>query len=193
MDISRGITGYFSGITPLSGGKDAFRQRDVANPETCGTIFHLTPENNADDVRNIRVSISEDTFFAVMQVEDDVVVPPAQTDTPPADEGLAPAKRSAKDEFLEWMNMTPEERLFLSMLQKRGLTKEEFEALPPEKQKQILEEIQQEIRLAESNKIAEEMEESTAPATIAVASTPHALIKKYGLMDIEPPELEQFI
>ncbi len=52
----------------------------------------------------------------------------------------------ATQEFLDFMDKTPEERMFESMLRDRGLTPEEFAALPPEEQRKILSEIQEEIR-----------------------------------------------
>jgi len=48
----------------------------------------------------------------------------------------------AEQAFLDYMNMTPEERLFIAMLKEEGLTKEEFDALPPEEQAEIAEKVQ---------------------------------------------------
>lgn len=60
--------------------------------------------------------------------------------------GEAIGQQSARDAFLEFMNMSWEERYFSLLLAQKGLTKEEFEALPPEEKQEILEEIEQEIK-----------------------------------------------
>jgi len=54
--------------------------------------------------------------------------------------------QAAIDAFRKVMDMTPEERLFELLLKKRGLTKEELDALPPEEREKIIAEIKEEIR-----------------------------------------------
>lgn len=46
---------------------------------------------------------------------------------------------TAREEFLKYMNMTPEERFFESFLKREGLSQEAFESLPPEKQEALME------------------------------------------------------
>ncbi len=71
----------------------------------------------------------------------------ANDNTQPAetDESLAVA------EFLEYMEMTPEEKYFDMFLKEEGLTQEEYDALPPEDKAEITEKIQ--------NRIEEKMKE----------------------------------
>ncbi len=54
--------------------------------------------------------------------------------------------KTAVEEFREYMDMTPEEKMFMAMLSKRGYTKEEYEALPAEEKLKLEKEIQEEIR-----------------------------------------------
>ena len=51
------------------------------------------------------------------------------------------AKTNAVEEFLEFMEMSPEERYIAQALAAKGYTQEEFEALPPEEQEELLDEI----------------------------------------------------
>lgn len=62
------------------------------------------------------------------------------------------ASAAARQEFLAYMEKTPEERYFEAFLTARGLTKEELDAMPPKDREKILEEIQEEIE----RKIAED-------------------------------------
>lgn len=55
--------------------------------------------------------------------------------------------KSAREQFLEYMEMTPEQRLFYAFVKnKEGLSKEEFEALPSDEQERIKQEIEKEIK-----------------------------------------------
>ncbi|WP_413794360.1 MULTISPECIES: hypothetical protein [unclassified Pseudomonas] len=53
---------------------------------------------------------------------------------------------SATAEFKDYMSKTPEERLRDSILEEMGITEEEFEAMPPEKQMAISQEIAQRMQ-----------------------------------------------
>lgn len=68
----------------------------------------------------------------------------------------ASAEQTTEEKFLEFMELTPEERYFDMFLKERGMTQEEFDALPPEQQEKIAEEIRQEIR--------EKVEQDALPA-----------------------------
>jgi hypothetical protein len=61
--------------------------------------------------------------------------------------------KSAVDAFREYMDMTPEERLFVSMLAKHGYTKEQYEALPEDEKLKLEKQIQEEIRTQHEQKI----------------------------------------
>lgn len=52
---------------------------------------------------------------------------------------------SAEQWFMDYQKKTPEEKLFEAILRDLGLTKEEYEALPPEQRKEIDEKIQEEM------------------------------------------------
>jgi hypothetical protein len=63
---------------------------------------------------------------------------------------------SATDEFKDYMSKTPEQRMRDSILQEMGLTEEEVQQMPPEKQQAIAKEItdrmQDKIKLAQAEK-----------------------------------------
>jgi len=61
---------------------------------------------------------------------------------------------SATAEFKDYMSKTPEERLRDSILKEMGITEEEYEAMPPEKQ------------LAVSQEIAQRMQDKSAIAQV---------------------------
>ena len=54
--------------------------------------------------------------------------------------------KSVREEFLEYAQMTPAERMEAALLSEMGLTKEEFEAMSPEAKKAIAEEIRERIK-----------------------------------------------
>ena len=57
----------------------------------------------------------------------------------------SPAKTAAQ-QFEQWANMTPAQRLHAEMLAKLGLTEDQFKALPPAQQQKINDEIAQMIK-----------------------------------------------
>lgn len=54
--------------------------------------------------------------------------------------------KSAAEEFLEYMAMTPEERYFDAFLKRHNLTQEAFDALPPEDKEDLLSEFEEELK-----------------------------------------------
>ena len=56
-------------------------------------------------------------------------------------------KRDAAKEFLEFMTMTPAERMQYMWLKQHGISKEEFEAMSPEEKQKILDKIREEVKL----------------------------------------------
>ncbi|VVQ03966.1 hypothetical protein PS918_04454 [Pseudomonas fluorescens] len=73
---------------------------------------------------------------------------------------------SATSEFQEYMSKTPEQRLRDAILQEMGLTQEEVDQMPPEKQQAIGEEIaermQQKAEIAKAEKAQENGNQDTA-------------------------------
>ncbi|SDR82917.1 hypothetical protein [Bradyrhizobium canariense] len=53
---------------------------------------------------------------------------------------------SAVQQFLEYANMTPAQRMFASMLNKLGLTQDQFNAMSPADQQKVEQKIQQMIK-----------------------------------------------
>lgn len=56
--------------------------------------------------------------------------------------------------FMDYMDKTPEQRLFEAILRDKGLTPEEFEALPPEERLKVEQEIQEEMKEKTLNEIS---------------------------------------
>lgn len=57
----------------------------------------------------------------------------------------AGASESPAEAFFQHVRKTPAEQMMEAMLKRRGLTQEEFQALPPEERQAIMEEIKKEI------------------------------------------------
>lgn len=58
--------------------------------------------------------------------------------------------KSSKDpvkEFLDYMSMTPGERMLYAWLKQKGISKEEFDAYPPEKKQKLMDEMRREIEM----------------------------------------------
>jgi hypothetical protein len=76
---------------------------------------------------------------------------------------------SATAEFKDYMSKTPEERLRDSILEEMGITEEEFEAMPPEKQMAVSQEIAQRMQdksaMAQVEKAQESRKGDKASAT----------------------------
>jgi uncharacterized protein YdeI (YjbR/CyaY-like superfamily) len=68
---------------------------------------------------------------------------------------------SATAEFKEYMSKTPEQRLRDSILEEMGISQEEFEAMPPEKQ------------MAVSQEIAQRMQDKSAVAQVEKTQASH--------------------
>lgn len=53
---------------------------------------------------------------------------------------------AAAQELQEWLDMSPEERLFFTVLASMGISKEEFEAMSPEDQSRITHKVQESLK-----------------------------------------------
>lgn len=73
-----------------------------------------------------------------------------------ATDATTASAKSATDDFKDYMNKTPEQRLRDSILQSMGLTEDDIKAMPPEKQlaigKEIAERLQDKMKLAQAEK-----------------------------------------
>ncbi|KQZ93312.1 MULTISPECIES: hypothetical protein [unclassified Pseudomonas] len=95
-----------------------------------------------------KVSDNVDEAFAKTRVNLQAVYAPLPDDIKDRFKG-----GSATDEFKDYMSKTPEQRLRDAILQEMGLTQEEVDAMPPEKQQAIGEEIAQ--RMEDKRKMAQ--------------------------------------
>lgn len=96
----------------------------------------------------------------------------AQAETPePALEAAPPAGPSARENFLSWMAMGPEERYVTMILARKGYTREEFQALPADEQEKIMREVREEIRRKAEEEVSDG-QETDVPATNAASVPP---------------------
>ena len=92
-----------------------------------------------------------------------------QTVASPAAEETTTLGGSATAEFKDYMSKTPEERLRDSILEEMGITEEEFEAMPPQKQMAVSQEIAQSMQdksaIAQVEKAQQSRTDDKASAT----------------------------
>ncbi len=73
---------------------------------------------------------------------------------------VASTTRSDKDpvkEFLDYMNMSPGERMLYAWLKQKGISKEEFDSMPAEKKQKLIDEMKREIEMKVKQKAEAEM------------------------------------
>jgi len=76
-----------------------------------------------------------------------------KAEEPDIEDERSASGKTAREEFREYMEMTPEERFFVAMLKKKGYTKEEYEALPPEEKQKLQKEIEEDARNRTEQKV----------------------------------------
>lgn len=96
-------------------------------------------------VEALQKAAQAQTTFAAQQMAQasDVIADPA--DEAQASDGAESGASDPVKKFLEYMQMTPEERYYEAILREKGLTKEQLAALPPEERERIEREIKEEI------------------------------------------------
>jgi hypothetical protein len=95
----------------------------------------------------------------------------------------APPGPSARETFLSWMAMGPEERYVTMILARKGYTREEFQALPADEQEKIMREVREEIRRKTEEEAAEGQSAEAPSMTIsAPATAPEAARASSGEM-----------
>jgi hypothetical protein len=112
-----------------------------------------------------KVSDNVDEAFAKTRVNLQAVYAPLPDDV----KDRIGTKGSATDDFKDYMSKTPEQRMRDAILEEMGLTQEEVDAMPPEKQQAIGEEIAQ--RMEDKMKMAkaeEANERNNKPGAEAV-------------------------
>jgi hypothetical protein len=82
-----------------------------------------------------------ETLYQAQQAAQDAAHAAAEA----AEAGAGTDESDAVRDFLEFMALTPEERMFEAVLREMGLTREELAALPPEERQKIEQEIREKI------------------------------------------------
>lgn len=93
---------------------------------------------------------------------------------------------SARENFLSWMAMGPEERYVTMILARKGYTREEFQALPADEQEKIMREVREEIRRKAEEEVADGQETEASAVTAASAAPPppdHATASRREMAD----------
>jgi hypothetical protein len=105
--------------------------------EQIGT--HVNKENNASyDALSSTPQMSDEVKSALIESQYDLV-DTASVEKPKEDNG-------AKEEFLDYMNKTPEQRMRANILSKMGYTEEQLAALPDDERKKIEDKIKEMIK-----------------------------------------------
>lgn len=101
------------------------------------------------------------------------------------------AGSSAVDDFLAFINQTPEEIMFDMMLAEEGLTREEFDALPPEQKQDIIDKIMAKIKDRTEQEIAESMANGQVGAEQAANDL--ATVGTVNFRNMSPDELRETV
>lgn len=143
---------------------------DGPAPVVAETTAEQKPQSQG--VQQVTVLLSNETIAAVYEASNNI----GSTDTR-LDAGLPEEKTSgqiAKEKFLEYMSLSPQELFFKLKLEAKlkdlGMTMEEFEALPPEEQNKILEEVKREIEEEARKKAENSIQRSQLAEAVQKAS-----------------------
>lgn len=71
----------------------------------------------------------------------------------------------AREAFKDYMSKTPEERWTDAELRRRGMTREEFEALPPEEREAVMQDIQEALKDRIRERTENQLQQAYAPQT----------------------------
>lgn len=155
-----GGIGSYGGIS-LTGfrNKQSEEQGDLA--QLARNVEKTTRTANADSEREFRARQATEEGFARLRIalqdasegEVETSVGSGRVEKPLGDEG----SNAALEAFKAYMAMTPAEKVRDSILKEIDMTEEEIEALPPEQQKAVEEEIAQ--RMQERAKMQAQLEE----------------------------------
>jgi hypothetical protein len=109
-------------------------------------------------------------------------------------EETASTEPSAEDAFMDFMNMTPMERMRAQILSGLGVTEEQLAALPPEERKKIEDKVRQIIEEMVRREIEEKTAE-TAEADTTTSGTPAVATASAedGKSNAAGPTLEQVL
>jgi len=156
-------------------------QQNKEDEEKKGKLLETVPETTAVEAKpaeaqTVSSPVSRTDMEATLEAQAKAEENPALQNQTVSEED----KNSAKEEFLAWVKMDWAERFFASWLSKNGMTKEEFEALPPEEQQKILKAIEEAIEEAieskaagtDSSKANAEQSQSTAGNVEATGAAP---------------------
>lgn len=133
-----------------------------------GVAQNSTETDSSGDQSSERVNEA----FAKMKVALQATPGSGATNQFDASSTGSPSTKSAKEEFMDYMHLTPEEKVRAGMLADMGMTEEEYEALPPEEKAKIDKKIDELEKKKEDQHIAQlkvpVSQQSSALPSIAV-------------------------
>jgi hypothetical protein len=139
-----------------------------------------------DKMKREAASASADGAISTAYMAQQAAAEPGRSDkNHPAD--LDDDYSDAEEIFLEFVNMTPMERYIEQAIRARGYSREEFEALPPEKQQEILEEIRAEFREKVEDPATAGNEADSEPRSIETAGATDGLAQPGQIEGIAAP------
>jgi hypothetical protein len=124
--------------------------------------WHDQMQKNMKEMQAFLLSLQEEGAAIAKKQNNTTSTPFEESESPVTTSPIG--EKTAADEFLDFMNMSKEERYLALLLGEKDMTKEQFDALPPKEKEKILAEIQERIR--------EDIEKKTgiAPSTSAIAA-----------------------
>ena len=156
-----GGIGSYGGIS-LTGFRNKQSEEQVELAQLARNVEKTTRTANAESEREFRARQATEEGFARLRValqnasdgKVETSVSSGQVEKPLGDED----GNAALEAFKAYMAMTPAEKMRDSILKEIGMTEEEIEALPPEQQKAVEEEIAQ--RMEERAKMQAQSEDN---------------------------------
>lgn len=99
-----------------------------------------------------------------MQLQASTAATPATTDVPAAGSTTS----SARADFTDYMSKTPAERIREQLLKEQGLTEEQVQAMPQEKQDAIAKQVAERVKVQQEQQVAAK---TAAPQAQSVKDT----------------------
>jgi hypothetical protein len=109
--------------------------------------------------QNLMRTKQAETAFLAQQIAQTSEAEQADA-VPAADDAAVETDSPAVKAFLDYMAKSPEERYFDAFLKSKGMTEEEFQALPPEEKQALMTEFEEAVKQRVENDSAEKLAEA---------------------------------
>ncbi len=150
--VSNGPSAAYDGLRLLDSSR--VKPQKLSTDDVQEALAEMEAQKAAHDSRDLPASAAAEVATLQAQLQKASQAETEFRTQQIAQEGDAVVSAGDDDEeqseavkaFLDYMSKTPEERYFESFLKSKGMTKEEFEALPPEEKQALLKEFQEMVR-----------------------------------------------